>query len=313
MELEPVIPFEPVIVDNIPSGKQWVGQVKWDGVRMLLYYDGTHVRLVNRRLNDRTAQYPELQQIEQFCTAQSVILDGEIIALDQGKPSFHQIMRRDRAHKTSSIPGLVKEVPITYMLFDVLFIDGRWVTDLPLHKRQQLLESIIRPGATVQLVTSTPDSTALYDVMVAHQLEGIVIKDLDSPYAVQGKDDRWRKKKNIQDLTAAVGGVTYRGKQVNALLLGLYDADGKLWYIGHAGTGKLNTEDWANLTRLTNELKVAERPFANVPERSKEAVWIKPWLAVKVHYLEWTRHSTLRQPSIQAVIQADPASCTFQQ
>ncbi|MBJ6360229.1 RNA ligase family protein [Paenibacillus sp. GCM10012307] len=313
MKLEPIIPFEPISVTLIPSGEQWIGQVKWDGVRMLLYYDGDQVRLVNRRLNDRTIQYPELQQIEQFCTAASAILDGELIALDHGKPSFHQIMRRDQAHKSSAIPALVKEVPVTYMIFDVLYVNGNWVTDFPLRQRQQLLESIVCPGSVVQLVSSTPDAAALYGVVEAHGLEGVVVKDLDSPYMIDGKDDRWRKKKNIHDLNAVVGGVTYRDKQVNALLLGLYDAEGKLWYIGHAGAGKLNAENWASLTRLADELKVEQRPFVNMPERSKEAVWLRPQLTVKVNYLQWTRHQSLRQPSIQAITQTNPKACTFGQ
>lgn len=313
MELEPVLPFEPVRSLIIPQEKRWIAQLKWDGVRMLLYYDGAKVKLVNRRLNERTLQYPELQAITAYCSAESVILDGEMVALEDGMPSFHQIMRRDRASKGSHIAALVEEVPIYYMVFDVLYCNGRWVTEQPLQERQQLLEKIILPGRTVQLVSSTPDIRALFELARRHKLEGIVIKDVHSRYELGGKDERWLKHKNIQDVTAIVGGVTYRDGQVNALLLGLYDEESNLWYIGHAGAGRLSQQEWAGVTAMAAQLTVRERPFINLPERSKQAVWLKPWLAARVHYLEWTRHHTLRQPVVHALLEAQPGMCGFDQ
>ncbi|MDB5052920.1 MAG: ligase [Bacilli bacterium] len=96
MELEPVIPFEPIRSNSIPEGSVWIHQIKWDGVRVLTYYDGFKCRLFNRKLNERTNQYPELLDVKSYCHSDSVILDGEIIALgSDGKPSFHEVMRRD--------------------------------------------------------------------------------------------------------------------------------------------------------------------------------------------------------------------------
>lgn len=313
MELEPVIPFEPIRSASIPQDKQWIAQLKWDGVRMLLYYNGTTVRLINRRLNDRTAQYPELQAITSFCSADSVILDGELIALEDGKPSFHQIMRRDRTGKGAHITVLMEEVPVYYMVFDVLYCNGRSVVEQPLLERQQLLERILLPGKTVQLVTSTPNTQALFELARQHKLEGIVIKDVHSTYEPGGKDGRWQKHKNIQDVTAVVGGVTYRDKQVNALMLGLYDEQGRLWYIGHVGAARLTQEEWAVLTAMAGQLAISKSPFANLPERSKGANWLRPWLAARVHYLEWTHHRTLRQPVLHALLEARPGMCGWDQ
>ena len=93
MDLKPVAPFEPIRSETIPQGENWVAQVKWDGVRMLTYRDGRETRLINRKGNDRTAQYPEFIDVPSYCRASSVILDGEMIALSGGKPSFHEIMR----------------------------------------------------------------------------------------------------------------------------------------------------------------------------------------------------------------------------
>lgn len=313
MKLKPVLPFEPIAADRIPQGEQWVYQIKWDGVRMLVYSDGTEVRLVNRRLNDRTMQYPELTAIRDYCTADTVILDGEVIALLDGKPSFQQVMRRDGVRKLSQVEIARRQVAVTYMIFDVLYYNGQWVTDRPLQERQQLLASIVRPNERVQLVANFPDGEALFQVAEQHELEGIVCKDMTSKYAEGGKDKRWQKKKLYKDVIAAVGGVTYRDGIVNAVLLGLYDDAGRFVYIGHAGAGRMTVEDWRNLTEQVKGMRIEERPFANVPERHKTAVWLRPTLTMKIKFLEWTSYGTLRQPNIQSFVDVAPAECTFEQ
>ncbi|WP_166246329.1 RNA ligase family protein [Paenibacillus turpanensis] len=313
MKLTPIIPFEPVSADQFPEQGRWVAQIKWDGVRMLVYADGQDVRLVNRKRNDRTMQYPELVSVRDYCSAESVILDGEIIALDKGKPAFHQVMRRDGIRKASSVGNVQREVPITYMVFDILYCNGEWVTGRTLEERQELLAEVIQPNATVQLVSSHSDLQALHEVSKQHDLEGIVVKDVSSKYVIDGKDRRWLKMKWFKDLYAVVGGVTHRAGTVNALLLGLYDEQGKLWYIGHAGTGRLTVQDWKTVTEIAAKLQRDERPFANVPERSKEATWIEPMLSVRVQFMEWTPYTTLRQPSIQSFVEMKPEECTFGQ
>jgi len=114
-----------------------------------------------------------------------------------------------------------------------------------------------------------------------------------------------------RDLTAAVGGVTYGGGRVNALLLGLYDGQGRLHYIGHAGSGRLTGRDWADITAAAELLRMPDCPFAAKPPRSAGAVWIRPMLTAKVRYLEWTAGRTLRQPVIEAVSAGFGTDCTF--
>lgn len=309
MPLTPIVPFEPIMTDVLPSGKQWIAQIKWDGVRMITYYDGGEVQLVNRKGNNRTRQYPELLDIASYCRADSVILDGEIIALVDGVPSFHQVMKRDSLRVEQQIKARVQQVPIVYMIFDILYYNGEWVTGRPLRERQQLLAETVITSGHVQLVPSYTDIPLLHDVSVQHRLEGIVVKDVNSVYALGGKDKRWQKRKNIQDVNAVVGGVTFRDGIVNALLLGLYAEDGSLVYIGHAGTGKLKVADWRSITERVADMAVKDRPFVNQPERHKGAVWIRPEWVVKVNFLEWTPGGTLRQPSIQAFVDVSPADC----
>ncbi|MFC6546706.1 DNA ligase, partial [Cohnella cellulosilytica] len=110
--MKPIIPFEPIRSDSVPSGKQWIYQVKWDGVRILPYFDGAQIRLFNRHLNERTMQFPELTDRSYF-EASSIILDGEVIALAaDGKPSFHEVMRRDGVRRADRVAMARHEVPI---------------------------------------------------------------------------------------------------------------------------------------------------------------------------------------------------------
>ncbi|MFS0836650.1 DNA ligase [Paenibacillus sp. 1P03SA] len=314
MKLTPVIPFEPISSSKMPEGENWITQIKWDGIRMLHYFDGTETRLFNRKMNERTLQYPELLDTQKFCRADSVILDGEIICLDNNKPSFHEVMRRESLKQRAKIQLAVNQIPVSYMVFDILYFNGEWVTDRSLRDRQKLLHNVLVPNDHVQIVPNFTDGHALFEVMKQHQMEGVVYKDLQSTYSLNGKDGRWRKHKIFVDLYAVVGGVTFRDRVVNSLLLGLYDDEGKeLTYIGHAGTGKLTRKDWMDITALVNESAVENRPFVNVPLRQKDAVWIRPALTVKVEFLEFTPAKTMRHPSIQAIVDVSPQNCTLSQ
>jgi bifunctional non-homologous end joining protein LigD len=306
----PVIPFEPVSTDRLPTGEQWTAQVKFDGVRMLTYFDGTNVRLFNRRLHERTNHYSELTQIASYCSAKSVILDGEVVAFEQGKPSFYQVMKRDSARTESTQVGVKRRIPIAYMVFDILHLNGKTVTDLPLRQRQCMLAEILIPQETVHLVDSFHDATKLFQAVTEQKLEGIVIKDLESSYQINGKDGRWQKRKHYRDLVAVVGGVTLRDGVVNALLLGMYDEADKLQYIGKAGSGHLTQGDWQTLTRSLRDISQQTSPFAkHVPVST--TVWLMPLLTVKVQFLEWNRTLTLRHPTIQSFTSTDPRYCRF--
>ncbi|MDQ0658065.1 RNA ligase family protein [Paenibacillus sp. W2I17] len=311
---KPLIPFEPISRDTLPTGPQWIAQVKWDGVRMLAYEDGHELRLVNRRLHDRTAQYPELVTPRNLCSGSSYILDGEVIALDPdtGKPSFYHVLRRDRMSRPEGIAQAIHQIPVTYMVFDILFFEGKWVTDQPLADRQRLLHEVLNTAPHVQEVTNTLDASSLLTVMRQHQMEGIVCKDLTSSYGIQGKDQRWQKVKIMHDVYAMIGGVTYRSGIVNAVAVGVYDGPNFV-YIGHVGTGKLNSNTWRELTHQVEPLIRQDRPFHNVPERSAETTWVEPQIGVKVQYMELTHHHTLRHPSIQTFADVTREDCLANQ
>jgi bifunctional non-homologous end joining protein LigD len=222
-------------------------------------------------------------------------------------------MRRDGLRRMDRVKDVQKLVPIYYMVFDILYLNGNWIHQRPLRERIDLLNGILIPNSTVQQVPVHPSGQALFDLMKQQGMEGIVCKKLESPYVIGGKNGSWVKVKNYGDLIAVIGGYTLRGGIVNAVLLGLYDSHGKFWYIGHTGTGKLTKQDWHDLTAKLLPLVVKERPFVNKLERSNGANWVTPVVTVKVMYTEWRAGEgrSLRQPSIQAFVDVPAAECVF--
>lgn len=310
MNLNPILPFEPISSDEIAEGPEWVSQIKWDGVRLLTYFDGQEVKLFNRKRHERTNHFPELTNIESFTSAGSVILDGEVIALDEaGKPSFHEVMRRDRMRRLDRVKDVMSAVPIFYMIFDVIFYNGEWIHHHPLKERLDLLTQIIKSNEQIQIVPTENDGHTLFQAIKQHDLEGVICKNLNSRYIINGKNSNWKKIKNYKDLIAVIGGVTYRSGVVNSMLLGLYDKQSQFWYIGHVGTGKLTAKEWNEFTKVIEPLKINHKPFINRPERLNAVQWIKPVVTVKVKYIEWTKGRSLRQPSIQAFVDQDPTTC----
>ena len=311
-DMRPVFPMEPIQSLQIPVGEEWTASVKWDGVRILTYYDGHETALLNRKQHLRTMHYPELADAAQYCQAKSIILDGEVIALDaQNKPSFHDVMRRDGIRRQGLVPTRAKEVPIVYMVFDILFYNGKSVTELPFQRRMDILFASLRTSPTVQAVPNYPDGEALFDVVKRHQLEGIVVKLGHSAYVCGERHSDWRKIKNYRDIIAVVGGYTAVGDVPNALLLGLPDRDEHLYYVATVGPGKLARTEWAQLHHTLYEHRVEKCPFERPPAPSRQVVWTKPRIAVKVQFIEWTKDSSLRQPTLQAVVDAPPDEHPF--
>lgn len=307
--MEPIQPMEPLAHNTIPDSEDWIAQVKWDGVRILTYVENGATRLFNRKKHERTMNYPELLDHRSFCKAESVILDGEMIALGaDGNPSFHEVMRRDGIRRKDRLSIAREQVRVTYMIFDVIFLNGNWVHQQTFTDRTNMLRSIIKPKDNIQLVRCHDDGKALFEVVIRNGMEGIVLKRKSSPYLL-GKKKEWLKVKNYRDLIAPIGGFTLNKGIVNAVLLGLYDNSGRLIYIGHSGKGKLTNREWRELTDVLKPMAIHDKPFANKPERINGVYWVEPILSVKVKYAEWTSGRSLRQPCIEGFVQVDPKEC----
>ncbi|WP_139070066.1 non-homologous end-joining DNA ligase [Bacillus sp. FJAT-27225] len=302
--------MEPVASIAIPDGEEWIAQVKWDGVRVLTYADDAGVRLYNRKKNERTMHYPEIANIQDYCSTSSVILDGEVISLgEKGRPSFQRVMRRDGLRNIDRIRSTAESVPIVYMIFDIIYLNGMWIDHKPFHERNEILSRIITTNEHIQLVPTISQTESLFNAIKEQEMEGIVLKRLGSPYSIGKKREDWLKVKNFQDIIAVIGGFTLRHNTVSSILLGLYDSNGALHYVGHTGTGKMTQSDWRELTKELTEIVTGQLPFNKIPQRHKDAIWVRPEMTVKIKFAEWTEGGALRQPSIEGFIEYPPEDC----
>ncbi len=294
----PIPPMEPVKCEKAFDSEDHIFQVKWDGVRILTFYNGAEVTLQNRRLHDRTRQYPELQSLRRL-VKHPIIIDGEIIALKDGNPSFPTVMRRDRVGNANTATFLVKTIPISYMVFDILYYRNHLTTDLPWHKRHEILQDVLPARhPPFHIVDNFTEGTELFAQVQRMKLEGIVAKLKDSRYIPGGKSHYWKKIKNRPLLTCYIGGFTRRGTAANSLLLGIFEQD-RFLYVGRAGSG-LKEEEWESLTQVLLGVRIDSPPFEN-PPRQAGVTWVKPVHQATVEYSEWTEETRLRSPVIKQV------------
>lgn len=308
--MEIIKPMEPVRSDMFESS-DFLYQVKWDGVRMLAYIDKNQVELINKNLNSRTMQYPELQCLKDCITGHRAILDGEIIVLKDGKPSFHRVMRRDQCTTSQTINHLKELLPVNYMVFDILQLDQQQLASRPFLERNSILSEALDYGNPfLHLVESFQQGMSLYEAVKAQQLEGVVAKKIQSFYREGKKHRDWFKIKYRRELICVIGGYTLNNGRINALLLGVYNKQ-ELIYIGKAGSG-LTEDDKDYLQQELGKIKSNLSPFSSRNRLDiKGAVYTHPLLTVKIEYAEWTEDMHLRAPAIKGFPEISPADCTI--
>lgn len=302
--------MEPIPWSEAFDAPGWLHQVKWDGVRMLLIAD-QGISLVNRRGHQRTAQYPELVD---GCgrLPDGTVLDGEIVAFVNGRPSFHRVLQRDFASQPAAIRAKLATIPVSYLVFDLLYFRGNDVRQLPLLERQALLADVSSGHAdSLHVVESFSSGPLLLAAVRQQGLEGIVAKQQQSPYLPGKRSAAWRKIKLFHEIWCLVGGYTRRQGQLSALLLGLLTEEQQLVYVGAAGSG-LSSADWQAILPFLLAAESTEMPFLAPPEASKREVhWVKPGLAVRVSFMEWSPALRLRAPVIAGFQAADKVDCSF--
>lgn len=302
-------PMEPISCTKVPEGDEFLHSVKWDGVRQLVFIDHTGVRIQNRRLHDRTATYPELRVLAKIVRGSGLVLDGEIIALDsRGKPNFQQVMKRDFVRDETTAKKLMLTIPVSYMIFDLLYHHGEPVMHLPLIKRLELLQEVIPSTLeAIQLVPVYEDGKLLFTKTREFGLEGVVSKEKDGLYYPGRKHKTWVKVKHYRELPVVVGGFTTKEGLLNSLLVGAYQDD-RLIYLGRAATG-LSREELLLLRRELPKLKVETSPFANFQKKDRSTTWVAPVLSLRVRYAELTEEGELRHPTILGFLSVPPETC----
>jgi bifunctional non-homologous end joining protein LigD len=292
-------PMLATLVKRRPSGEEWAWELKWDGIRALGYVDGGRLRLVTRNGNEVTRRYPELRRLGEALGARDAVLDGEIVAFDASRPSFEMLQRRMHVDNETTIRKLVAEVPVNYVLFDLLWLDGRSTMELPYAERRALLRGLDLNGASWQTPPHEEgDGSATIEVSKRFDLEGVVAKRLDSRYEPGRRMPAWAKFKNQRRQEFVVGGwqpgEKGRTGSIGSLLLGYYEGD-DLRYAGKAGSG-LSGPVIAELEQRFAESERSQSPFAS-GRLPKGARFVEPALVAEVRFTEWTNAGNIRHPT----------------
>jgi bifunctional non-homologous end joining protein LigD len=293
-----------------PDG--WAYEMKWDGVRLVLYVAGGRVRAMTRNERDVTSSYPELRAIGADLGTRQAVLDGEVVALDEtGRVSFGAL--QPRMHVARPTAKLLNQTPVTFLAFDLLHLDGASTLDLSYSDRRTLLTDLDLSAPYIRVPPHfSGDGAAALETSKAQRLEGVVAKRLDSRYTPGKRSGAWIKVKNVRTQEVVVGGWREgggkRAGRIGSLLVGI-PSPGGLRYAGHVGTGFSE----AVLDDLTARMRASEQttsPFDGPLPRihAKGARWVAPDLVGEVAFGEWTDDGVMRHPSWRGLrIDKDPA------
>ena len=291
------------LVQATPQGDQWLHEIKLDGYRVLARIERGRARLLTRSGQDWTARFPGVAAAAERLRAKGALLDGEVVILDaHGISHFQSLQEALSQGRTQDL---------VYFVFDLLHLDGRDLRSLPLSARKALLARLLHgSGKTIRYsehVEGQGDS--FYDKACSMGLEGIISKQKDAPYR-SGRGTAWVKVKCVASQEFVIVGFTEpKGTRAGfgALLLGVYDKDGALTYVGRVGTGF----DTRSLKALHEKLQGLERerfPLRSLPSGSTRDVhWVEPKLVADVAFTEWTRDGILRHPTFHGLREDKPA------
>jgi bifunctional non-homologous end joining protein LigD len=289
---------------ELPSAadeEAWAFEMKWDGVRAVVYVDGG-VRVLTRNDREVAATYPELRGLADALSGRPLVLDGEIVALDEaGRPSFGQLQARMHVQRPST--ALLAQVPVSLLVFDVLHTGGEPQISRTYDQRRAVLDDLGLVGPS----WATPpafegDGAAAMAASRAQGLEGVIAKRRTSAYLPGRRSRDWVKVKHILMQEVVVGGWSpgegRRAGGLGSLLLGVPDDDGRLVYAGHVGTG-FSDRVLADLMARLTRLEQLTPPFADEVPRAhaRGARWVQPLMVGEVAFSEWTREGRMRHPT----------------
>jgi bifunctional non-homologous end joining protein LigD len=288
-------PMAARLVKELPVGAEWLYEVKWDGYRVEAIKSGDNVRLISRNAKDLTATFPEICAAAGTIKADTAVLDGEVIAVDeQGKPSFQALQHR------ASLKGR-----ITYYAFDLLHLNGENLRRLPLIDRRRKLERLLRGSGVLFSAELDSELDIIAEAVKSAGLEGIVAKRRDSRYEPGERSLAWLKVQFKRQQEFVIGGYKPEASSFGSILVGYYDGK-ELTFAGKV-RGGFNRYVRDQLLKAMKPLETVANPFPNLPitkssrwgegltaEEMQQVKWLKPRLVAQIRFTEWTRDGHLR-------------------
>jgi len=302
-----LVPMKATAAAALPVADGWTYEVKWDGMRALTFVDHGELRVQSANERDVTASWPELGGLPAALPATTALLDGELVAIDdEGSPSFGRLQQRIHIASPAEAMRRVADVPVVYVVFDLLHLDGHDLTALPLAHRRRLLDQLLEPTPSWRVSPMHDDGVALLAAADERGLEGVVAKRIESPYEPGKRSRTWQKVKVRRRQELVIGGWLPgeggRAGRIGALLVGYHDAEGDggpLRFAGRVGTGFTDAE-LVRLAEVLAPLTTDVCPFDPPPPRAeiaRGATWVRPEVVAELAFAEWTGDGRLRHPS----------------
>jgi bifunctional non-homologous end joining protein LigD len=297
-------PMKAALVKTLPKGDHWIYELKFDGIRALALKRGKNIELISRNAKDLTEKFPEVAEALRGLPCKEAIIDGEIAALDdEGRSSFQLLQARELSGERP---------PIFYYVFDLIQLDGKDLTGIPLLKRKAMAKMLLeRAPDTIRFSASiNAESERILAEMKSRGLEGVIAKQKDSKYEIGRRSGAWVKFKWTTQQEFVIGGYSEpRGTRSHfgALVVGYYEKK-KLKFAAKVGTG-FDQKLLKSLHQKFQKLTRPDCPFVNLPEKAgrfgrgltaaemKRCTWLDPKLVCEIRFAEWTRDDHLRQPA----------------
>jgi bifunctional non-homologous end joining protein LigD len=313
-----VTPMLATSVEKPFDSPEWLFEIKWDGYRAVSFVKDGEVRLVSRNQNDLTTQFGELRKLPEFLKAANAIVDGEVVALDElGRASFSLMQQRTGFNRHGARGPGRRDLQIVYYVFDLIYLDGYDLHRVALEDRKRILSQIVIADDLVRYSEDFPQGVALMDAARQQGLEGILAKRRDSHYEERRARD-WLKIKITQTVDCVIGGYTDpegSREYFGSIVLGLYDAEGRLVHVGQAGTG-FDNNTLKQVSQILKPLAANRSPFYG-PVEAAHAHWVQPKRVAEIKFTEWTHETAEGGPKLRAPVfvglrdDKDPKECTL--